>query len=194
LTLCNFFSPLEFKPYLFFAMTTTALEQDAPLRQIVDWRAALIAGLVAGAVFFAQLLWIAETTAGSYWLALRLLASALLGTDALTPASGDGARVVMAALAAHIPLSLGFACLIAFVLHRWGMIVGIAGGALFGLALYGVNFFALAPLAPQFALMKGSSLAFAHLIFGAFAGGVYELLEIERFAPINSAEETSSPN
>ncbi|MFY7998564.1 MAG: hypothetical protein ACOVSW_08185 [Candidatus Kapaibacteriota bacterium] len=154
-------------------------------KQVVDWRAALIAGAVSGLVFLLFTVWLTYNDVGSAWLMLRVLASALLGEGALVPVAGDTVRVLGAALTVHLPLSLGFACLIAFVLHRWGIIVGIVGGALFGLALYGINFYAVTAFLPQFTLIKSGSMAFAHLIFGAFAGGIYELLEVEEFVEVS---------
>lgn len=154
------------------------------LKQVVDWRAALIAGVASGAVFLMLSAWFAYSNVGSASLMARVLASVLLGEDALSPAAGDMLRIWTAALVVHTPFSLGFACLIAYVLHRWGLIVGIAGGALFGLALYGINFYALTSFMPQFTIIKSASLAFTHIIFGAFAGGVYELLEVEEFVEV----------
>ncbi|MCU0425842.1 MAG: hypothetical protein MUF71_09480 [Candidatus Kapabacteria bacterium] len=154
------------------------------LKQVVDWRAALIAGAVSGTVFLLLTMWLTYSEVGSAWLMPRLLASALLGADILTPTAGDGVKVWGAAILVHLPLSLGFACLIAYVLHRWGLLVGIGGGALFGLVLYGINFYALTAWLPQFVIIKSVSVAFAHLMFGAFAGGVYELLEVEEFVAV----------
>src|SRR6185369_1281603 len=85
------------------------------------------------------------------------------------------------ALLIHLPLSIAFACVIAFVLHRWGLLVGIVGGALLGLALYWINFGTVFNLVPWFAPMKGWETMLAHVVFGAVAGGTYELLEVERF-------------
>jgi len=65
--------------------------------------------------------------------------------------------------------------------------VGIVGGGLFGLALYGINFYTLAAWFPQFLLIKSTHMALSHVAFGALAGGIYELLEIEEFVAV--AEE-----
>lgn len=164
--------------------TRTTPTLKTRLQQVVDWRAALIAGVVSGTVFLLLTMWLTYSSIGSAWLLPRVLASALLGADILTPSAGDGWKVWGAALALHIPLSLGFSSLIAYVLHRWGLLVGIFGGALFGLALYGINFYALTALLPQFTIIKSSALAFSHVMFGAFAGGVYELLEVEEFVTV----------
>jgi hypothetical protein len=142
----------------------------------------MIAGIVSGAAFLALTMWLTAEYVGSAWLMPRLLASVVLGKEALPPPATYSTPVLLAALAVHIPLSLGFACLIAYVLHRWGLLVGILGGSLFGLALYAINFYTVAALLPQFSLLKSSAMALAHVVFGALAGGVYELLEVEEFA------------
>lgn len=94
------------------------------------------------------------------------------------PATFD-ARVVAVALLFHFALSLAVAALIAVILHRWGLLVGIAGGALTGLAVYCIDFYALSVFFPWFFAMSTWTMALNHVLFGAVAGGVYESLEIE---------------
>jgi hypothetical protein len=154
------------------------------LKQVVDWRAALYAGFISGAVFLALTMWLTDQNAGSPWLMPRLLASVLLGADALPPPATYSASIFLAAIAVHVPLSLGFACLIAYVLHRWGLVVGIIGGSIFGFALYAINFYTLTALLPQFTMLKSSAMAVAHIVFGGLAGGIYEMLEVEKFEKV----------
>ena len=114
----------------------------------------------------------------------RLVASVLLGKGVLPPPATVTAGTLLAALLVHGLLSVGFACLIAYVFHRWGLLVGILGGALFGLALYFVNFYTVSFFFPWFFPMRSWIMAASHVIFGALAGGIYEALEIEYFVPV----------
>jgi len=151
------------------------------LRQLVDWRAAILAGVASGLVLLVIEMFLTARAVGSPWVFPRLLAAIVLGKGVLPPPATFAPGLLLVALAIHLPLSIAFACLIAFVLHRWGLVVGIVGGALLGLALYLINFGTVFTVFPWFAIMKGPIALWGHVAFGAVAGGVYELLEVERF-------------
>jgi hypothetical protein len=69
----------------------------------------------------------------------------------------------------------------AFIVHRWRMLVSVLGGALFGLALYLINFFTFTTFFPWFYPARNWPFAAVHILFGAVAGGIYELLEKDVF-------------
>ncbi len=145
--------------------------------QSADWRAAIIAGFIAGFLFLAVNMALAGYFLGNAQLPLQLSAALLLGSKVLPPAVGLGGDVFLTGFGVHLVLSIGFTCLIAFCLHRWGIWVGIFGGALFGLALYSINYYFMADFIEGFAALRGWLMAVCHLVFGAVAGGVYEALE-----------------
>jgi len=153
------------------------------LRHVMDWRAALWAGLIAGAAFLVSNMLLTEIFLGSPWVAVRLTASVLLGPDVLPPPATFDGRALAVAILVHFPLSVLFACLVALILHRWGMVAGLFGGAACGLALYAIHFYTLSFLFPWFYPMRGWLMAASHALFGAVAGVVYEALELERPAP-----------
>ncbi|MEP7027969.1 MAG: hypothetical protein ABI960_05180 [Candidatus Eisenbacteria bacterium] len=157
-------------------------------RTLVDWRAAFIAGVVSGLVLLALEMLLTARAVGSPWVVPRLVAAILLGRGVLPPPATITPGILLAALAIHLPLSIAYACLIAFVLHRWGLAVGIVGGAALGLALYVINFGTTFAIFPWFAPMKSWISLWAHVAFGAVAGGTYELLEVERVAPGGARE------
>jgi hypothetical protein len=164
------------------------MDNKTTLRQLVDWRAAFIAGIAAAIVFLLANMWLTSYFLGNPWVIVRLNAALIMGKSVLPPATGFDAAVLLSALAVHIPLSIAFACLIAFCLHRWGIVVGIVGGALFGLALYAIDFYTIATWFPWFTPMRSWIMAASHVLFGAVAGGVYEALEVERY------ERVAAPN
>lgn len=160
------------------------LERRDRLVQLVDWSAAIWAGLAGGAVFFLMNLFVTPAiVGGNAWVQVRLLASIVMGPQVLAPPASFDAGALAAALVSNFALAIVFALLVAWVLHRWGLIVGIVGGALLGLALYLVVFYSLTRFFPQFFAMSGRGYLFSHLVFGAVVGGVYEALEVERFVP-----------
>ncbi len=153
------------------------------MRQLVDWRAAVASGLVSGSVFLALAMFLSSEFIGSPWVVVRWFASILMGTGVLPPPAGFDVRIFFSAIAVHFSFSIVLACIIAFVLHRWGLVVGILGGAVLGLSFYFINFYSLSYFFPWFFSLKSWIMLAGHGVFGALAGGIYELFEVERFVP-----------
>lgn len=147
---------------------------DAIQRNVM-WRAIPFAGLVAGTVFLllnmilSPLLLQIDAT-----IILRYFASIPLGTSALVT---DDSSFLIVALLTHYALSIFFTLIIAIVVHRWGLGVGIVGGAILGLSFYGINFYAGTLIFEWFFAINSPLLVISHIVFGAVAGGVYELLD-----------------
>ncbi|NNE44308.1 MAG: hypothetical protein HKN12_08855 [Gemmatimonadetes bacterium] len=157
-------------------------------RQIVDWSAALWAGLGSGALFLVLLAWIVPAVeGGNAWVMLRAVAAVVLGPQVLAPPATYDPGVLGAALLVHFALSLTFSLVLAAIVHRWGLAVGILGGAVFGLMVYGINFYTFTALFPWFFALRTPTLVLAHVVFGAAAGGLYEALEVEEFVEVESA-------
>lgn len=154
------------------------------LRQVMDWRAALIAGVVAGTVtLLLQLILIAALTGGSPWFVLYHIAGLVLGPDAVLGVTGFEVGPALLGLLLHFVLAILFTLLLAFIIHRWGLVVGIVGGALFGLALYGINYYTFTIFFPWFYPFRSWVVILIHVVFGAVAGGTYEALEEEIYVP-----------
>jgi hypothetical protein len=154
------------------------------MRQVVDWGAAIWGGLVGGIVFLLINMVLTSVYSGSPWFIFRLIASIVMGSGVVTPAAAFNPAIFFVSLIIHIPMSIIFACIIAIILHRWGMLVGIIGGAFFGLALYLIMFYVLSLIFPWFFYMKCWIMAISYVFFGAVAGGIYEALEVEEFVPV----------
>jgi hypothetical protein len=153
------------------------------MRQVVDWSAALWAGLISGLLYLITAILLSGIILNNPLLPVQMIAAILLGSDVVL--QNSTVVTILIALLIHIPMSLFFAAVVAFVIHRWGLLVGVFGGAALGLALYGINFFALSGLFPWFVGLRGGIMIFSHLVFGAAAGGFYELLEVEEFEAVN---------
>jgi len=141
----------------------------------VTWRAVLISGLVAGTLFLLTDLILAPavTNVGAA-LTLRYFAALVLGSKVLTQ---TGTGILITGIVVHYVLSLLFALIIAIVVHRWGMAVGILGGAILGVAIYGINLYTVTLLFPWFFAINSTVILLCHAIFGAVAGGVYEMFD-----------------
>lgn len=143
------------------------------IRRNVTWRAIPFAGLAAGTAHLLVNLLLAPMMVGlSPAVIMRYMASLVLGEGVLT--EPPSIVVVVVGIIVHYVLSILFALLIAIVVHRWGMLVGVLGGALLGLAIYLINYYTMTLFFEWMFAINSPVMAIAHLIFGAVAGGVYE--------------------
>ena len=141
----------------------------------VTWRAVLVSGLVAGTLFLlTDLVFAPLVTKTNATVTLRYFAALVMGSKVLTQ-SGTG--ILAVGVVVHYILSLVFALVIALVVHRWGMLVGIVGGAILGVAIYGINLYTLTVFFPWFFAINSTVILLCHAIFGAVAGGVYEMFD-----------------
>ena len=155
------------------------------MQQLVDWRAAVQAALLAGTMFLLlNLFMVPYIVGGSAGVSMRLTASILLGPDILAPPADFTLMATLIALLVHYAISLASGLLLAYIIHRGGLIAGILVGALFGAALYFINFYTFTVLFPWFFAFRSLPLFLTHMVFGALAGGLYEALEVEEFVPV----------
>jgi magnesium-transporting ATPase (P-type) len=160
-------------------MTQEAIRSE----QVMDWRAALWAGIIAGVLFLlSEALLPVLLFGGSPWATFRLVASMVLGEEVLTPARFDPLVVAVAVLL-HVGLSVLYTWVLALIIHRGGLLTGILGGALFGLAIYAINYYTFTLFFPWFFSLRSWITIAAHVLFGAVAGGLYEALERDRDLP-----------
>lgn len=159
-------------------------KQAQMFRQLVDWKAATWAGLASG--FFSMLLNSALTgaTLGSPWLFLRMNAGIVLGVEAVDASAGFNAGVLLTGALVYLMFSLLFSAVVAFILHRWGIAVGILGGAGIGLAMYVLAVYGLSALYPWFYELRNWMMLVSTVVYGAVAGGLYEAWEVETFVPV----------
>lgn len=145
------------------------------IRNNVAWRAIPLAGLVGGTVYLLLFLVLSPLLLGiDDSVILYYFASLVMGTDVLVEQT---AWVLIIGIAVHYTLSVLFAFVIAIVVHRWGLLVGIVGGAILGASLYGINLYTMTLAFPWFYAINGTLLLIAHVLYGAVVGGVYESLD-----------------
>ena len=145
------------------------------IQRNVMWRAIPFAGLAAGTVFLLMNTLLAPALLqidGTIYL--RYFASIPMGTSALVT---DDTSVLIVGILTHYILSILFTLVIAIVVHRWGLAVGIFGGGLLGLCIYVINFYSGTLIFDWFFALNNWLLVVSHIVFGAVAGGVYELFD-----------------
>lgn len=163
--------------------TTPRTERE----QLVDWRAAVTASLVAALVFLlVEMIGQAMISGGSVWVFPRYVGAIVLGEDVLLT-NFDPVAVVVGILL-HFVLATIFGLVLAAIIHEWELLAGIIVGALFGLALYAINYYTMNRFFPWFYPIRNWLDITAHVLFGITAGAVYEMLEVERFVTVETAD------
>lgn len=90
------------------------------------------------------------------------------------PPGGVAVKIMMTAMMIHIPLAIAYGLAGAWLVHRFAWGAALMVGALFGLGIYLVNFYLIAPVAfPWFAMARNLISAFSHVMFGAVLGLCY---------------------
>lgn len=141
----------------------------------IQWGAALQAGLIAGiALLLLQMVMGPIFMGGGVWDTPRLMAAILLGRDVVPPPGTFGFGIVGAALLVHGMLSVTYGLILAAIVHRMLMPSAVMTGAVFGLALYIVNFYAFTAMFDWFAMGRTWVTVFAHLVFGVSAAWTYK--------------------
>ena len=145
------------------------------IQRNVTWRAIPVAGIVAGTVFLLINMIFNPILYGiDAFFILQYFGSLVLGTDVLVEASTTA--LIVGAIV-HYILSILFTLVISIVIHRWGLVIGIIGGALLGLAIYSINFYTMTMFFEWMFAINNSLIVISHIAFGAVAGGIYEAMD-----------------
>jgi hypothetical protein len=162
---------------------------ESPLpgsRKIADFRAVIWAGLIAGLAFLLVNMALSLLVLDTPWVFIRMVGAIVLGTEVLPPPADFDLAVFTAAFALHMIFSLIFTAILALIVHRWGVVEAIVIGALFGLAIYAINFYTFSYFFPWFYPLRNWMIVASHIVFGATAGGIYEALEVDLYEPVES--------
>lgn len=163
-----------------FDRNSTEHARDWPgLHVRTDWRAATWAGLIAGLIFLmAEMLLVWAVQGMSPWAPPRMMAAMALGPGILPPPADFSLAAVITAMLIHFPLSVIYALVLGWAIHRLEMGAALLAGAAFGLiAVYAVNFYVVAPMAfPWFIEARNWISVISHAVFGLVLAGSYVVL------------------
>lgn len=140
----------------------------------VHFRAALWAGLIAGLVFMTVEMAMLLMMGQSPWGPPRMMGAIILGRDVLPPPATFDMGVMAAAMGVHLPLSVLYGLVFAILASRLTFWSAVAAGAVFGVVLYGVNFYAMTSFFPWFAEARGMGSLIGHALFGAVLAFSYK--------------------
>ena len=143
-----------------------------------DWRAAIMAGVVFLAL---ELVLATLIPGGSPWASPRMIASTLLGRSVLHAPGTFEASIMVAALVVHFVLAIVFALILSLIMVRFSFDSSTAMaslvGAVFGLAMYLLNFYGMTRFFPWFAEARNWVSVVSHLVFGVVVADTYMRLE-----------------
>jgi hypothetical protein len=145
------------------------------IQRNVAWRAIPIAGIAGGTAFLLIVILLSSAWLGvDSAMLLSYFASLVMGNGVLTNPS---VLTLIVGIGVHYVLSIAFALIIALVVHRWGLWVGIVGGAILGLSLYAINLYTMTLIFPWFYAINSTLLVVGHVLYGAVVGAVYEMMD-----------------
>lgn len=151
----------------------------------LDWKAAVWAGLIAGAVFLMLEMAMVKFVQGmSPWGPPRMMAAMVMGEGVLPPPPGSGEMptfdvgVMMVAMMVHFMFSImmGFIFAILHSLLNMSLATAIVAGTIFGLVIYYVDFYIFTALFPWFAMARGMVSIVGHAVYGLVLGWAYHAL------------------
>jgi uncharacterized membrane protein YagU involved in acid resistance len=140
-----------------------------------DWRAAVWAGVIAGVVFMmAEMLMMMLFMGQSPWGPPRMIAAMFLGKNVLPPPASFDMGIMMTAMMIHFMLSIVYGLILGWIVHRLNSTSVWLIGGVFGLTIYFVNFYLIAPAVfPWFTQAQNWVSLVSHLLFGLVLGGTY---------------------
>ena len=151
----------------------------------LDIKAAIWAGIIAGVVFMMlEMVLVATVGGGSPWGPPRMIAAIGMGKDVLPPPATFDLGVMIIAMAIHFVLAILLGMILGLIVSRWkpGLMASIGVGAIFGLAVYLVNFYGFTALFPWFAMARTPITLLTHVMFGTVLGWSYHALAVRHFA------------
>jgi hypothetical protein len=144
----------------------------------INWSAAIWASVIGGLVFAAlEVSMVPLFQDKSPWAPLHMIGAIALGPNAMTSPDTFDLGVIGTAVVVHMALAILYGIILAFVIARLDMGMAIAIGAIYGLALYIVNFYVFTKWFPWFADARDWISIFTHLVQGGLWGCLYRIFD-----------------
>lgn len=142
----------------------------------IPWRPAALAGLIGGVAYLAmQFLWSSLATGAGSWTWFRFTGAIVLGRGVLTQETFDLA-VFVVALLVHFGLAIVYAIVLGLLAARGGAWLAVLIGALFGAAVYALNYYAFTAAFPWFIELRHNVTLVNNVVFGVATAAAYRHL------------------
>lgn len=141
----------------------------------IAWGPALVAGIVAMIVFaIVEIAFSWAMRGESPWHPLVVFGTATV--DALMPGrpAGGGPRTIAIGCMLLLVLGALSGVILAYIVDRVGVVTATIAGAVFGLAMFAIDLYALARAFPVLADLRDWMSGLAYVIQGALAAGLYK--------------------
>lgn len=157
---------------------STSLSSPTAGSSFLPWRAVLIAGIVASLVFqILEMILMPLFGGGGPWSAARMIAAMVMGRGVLPPPASFDPVVVAVAVIVDVVLAVIYAGALSLLIRSWTLRASLVAGAVFGAALYVVNFYGFTALFPWFEMGRNGVTLFTHIVFSLTAVLVYKRLQ-----------------
>jgi hypothetical protein len=164
---------------------------NRPMRHPVNRVAALYAGAAAGVLAtVAQIaLWsiFADALPAILFRDARFTAAIVMGRAVLPPPASFDGRIMLVATLVHFALSIIYGLSLSWLIARLRAAPSLLVGAIFGLAVYGMNMYGFAIIFTWFEATREWITIAAHLVFGIAAAGVYKMLSRRQHVRVRGA-------
>jgi hypothetical protein len=173
-------------PYYVFGENRMPQRSDSMPRDVKaahPW-AAFYAGIIAGVVATLAQIALWSIFEENSWLYLlnrdaRLTAAILMGKQVLPPPVTFDWQIMIVATLIHLALSIAYGFAFAFLIFRLRLTQWLASGAIYGMAIYGVNMHLMTFIFPWFIEVRDWITIVVHVVFGACLARAYKKLSIK---------------
>lgn len=117
----------------------------------------------------------------------RFTTAIVMGSTVLPPPASFDGRIILVATFMHFALSIIYSLSVSWVIARLRAAPSLLVGAIFGLAVYGVNMYGFTTVFPWFEAARDWITVAAHLVFGIAAAGVYKMLSQRHYVQTHGA-------
>ena len=151
---------------------------DGRKRVPIGWSAVLGAGVIASVVFqLLEAVLIPLDGGGRPWGPARMIAAMLMGPTALFRPPTFDVEIMAVALVVDLTLAIAYTAVLSVLIRRWSLGRAILVGAVFGAALYLVNFYGFTTVFPWFVVGRSRVTLFTHIAFSVTAVMAYKNLQ-----------------
>jgi hypothetical protein len=155
----------------------------------VDWALAFLAGIVAMIVFaIIEIAFSWAMRGASPMQPLVVYGTATLNAVMPTAHVGGGIKTAIAGAACLLVLGAVSGIILAYIVDRIGMVPAAIAGALFGLAMYAIDLYAIGRVLASLVDLRDWMSALAYVIQGALTAALYKVMTREEALPPGSAE------
>ena len=157
----------------------------------IEWGPAIWSSIIAGVVFAVIEVALAWAVKGqSPWTPLHMIGAIGLGSDAMTPPDTFDLRIIGVAVVIHFALAILYGAILAFIIQRVGTTTAVLVGAVYGLALYFINFYGFTRWFPWFADARDWVSILSHIVQSGLMAGLYKVMAHRGAAALPASGES----